>query len=212
MQSKIWKTMNEKAKKIIQQVSQLYLKYGIKSVTMDDVARELGVSKKTLYEHFNDKEDLVKKFILYSIENIEMRFNDANSKKFNAIDTLIEISKMITSFLGEFNPSISYDLQKYYPSIWKTIIDYKRDRVFENVKENLLQGKQEGLYRNDIIPDIISKIYVSRIEASMDFDYKAAGNISPSILYMELMKYHVFGIASAKGAEYFVKIINKNLI
>jgi AcrR family transcriptional regulator len=201
--------MNKKAEKIIQQVSQLYLKYGIKSVTMDDVARELGVSKKTLYEHFDDKEDLVKKFIRYNIENIEQKFVDATSKKFNAIDTLIEISRMITSFLGEFNPSISYDLQKYYPGIWKMIIDYKKESVFVNVKENLQKGMNEGLYREDLIPDIIAKIYVSRIEASMDFNFKSATDITPSTLYVELLKYHVRGIASTKGINYFDKIISQ---
>jgi AcrR family transcriptional regulator len=204
--------MNKKAEKIIQQVSQLYLKYGIKSVTMDDVARELGVSKKTLYEHFKDKADLVRKFILYSIENIETKFNQATSKKLNAIDTLIEISKMITSFLGEFNPSICYDLQKYYPSIWKMIIDYKRDRVSANVYKNLQKGIKEGLYRNDINPEIIAKIYVSRIEASMNPDNKFSNEVHSTLLYNELMKYHIRGIASTEGIEYFEKIVIKNLV
>ena len=205
------KTMNKKAETIIQQVSQLYLKYGIKSVTMDDVARELGVSKKTLYEHFNDKADLVKKFILFSIENIESQFTQATARRLNAIDTLIEISKMITSFLGDFNPSISYDLQKYYPSIWKMLIDYKRNRVYVNVRENLLKGMQEGLYRSDINVDIIAKVYVSRIEYSMDFDYKSFIDVNPTLLYDEMLKYHIRGIASIIGIEYFEKIASQNL-
>lgn len=201
--------MNKKAEKIIQQVSHLYLKYGIKSVTMDDVARELCVSKKTLYEHFTDKEDLVKKFIKFNIERIEQNFVTSTAKELNAIDTLIEISRMITNFLGEFNPSISYDLQKYYPGIWKMIIDYKKECVFVNVKENLVKGVKEGLYREDLIPDIIAKIYVSRIEASMDFNFKESTKITPSVLYVELLKYHVRGIASTKGINYFDKIISQ---
>ena len=201
--------MNKKAEKIIQQVSHLYLKYGIKSVAMDDVARELGVSKKTLYEHFTDKEDLVKKFIKFNIERIEQNFVTATAKELNAIDTLIEISRMITNFLGEFNPSISYDLQKYYPGTWKMIIDYKKECVFVNVKENLVKGVKEGLYREDLIPDIIAKIYVSRIEASMDFNFKESTKITPSVLYVELLKYHVRGIASTKGINYFDKIISQ---
>ena len=205
------KTMNKKAEKIIQQVSLLYMKYGIKSVTMDDVARELGVSKKTLYEHFDDKADLVKKVILYNITNIETQFNKASSKKLNALDTLMEIGNMIVRFLSDFNPSISYDLQKYYPSIWKMLIDYKKNRVFVNVKENLIKGIKEKLYREDLNPEIIARIYVSKIEATMDFDYKGSADINPIILYNELLKYHIRGIASKKGIEYFETEINQNL-
>jgi len=198
-----------KAERIISQVSTLYLKYGIKSVTMDDIARELGVSKKTLYEHFYDKADLVKKFILYNIQQIEAQFNEVFSKDLSAIETLMEISKLVNKFLGAFNHSITYDLQKYYPATWKMLIDYKKNKMFTSVIDNLRKGVEQGYYREDIVPEIIARIYVSRIEASMDFDFKNAPNtgITPAVVYQEMLKYHIRGIASKKGIEYFEKHI-----
>jgi len=111
--------MEDKVTKILQQVSDLYQKYGIKSVSMDDVARELGISKKTLYEYFKDKEDLVGKVLESQMSQIRAVFEIEKDDEHNAVDHLLEIDRIITAFLKNLSPTIHYDLQKYYPSVFR---------------------------------------------------------------------------------------------
>ena len=100
--------MEEKIENILQQVSDLYLKYGIKSVTMDDVARELGISKKTLYECVKDKNDLVSKFLEFYMRKIRSVFEADKNTERNAIDHLLDISKIMMGFLKDLTPSVHY--------------------------------------------------------------------------------------------------------
>ncbi len=204
--------MEEKINDILKQVSELYLKYGIKSVTMDDVARELGISKKTLYEYFTDKNDLVSKFLDFHIQKIRCVFEVENDDDRNAIDHLLFISKIMISFLKDLNPSVHFDLQKYYPAIFKSLFEYKRTNMINSVKQNVLRGMKEGLYRKDLNPVIIAHIYVNRVEASMDADFLKTNDITSSELFSEMFTYHIRGISSKKGIEYFEKQICLNKI
>ena len=202
--------MEEKEKNILEQVSSLYQKYGIKSVTMDDVAKEIGISKKTLYEYFSDKTDLVKKFLEFHICRIRVVFEKEKDDQRNAIDHLLDISRIIIAFLKNFNPAIHYDLQKYYPEVFRSLFEYKRTHMYNSVKDNLLRGMKEGLYRSDLNAEIIATIYVSRIEASWDSHFLLINEYSTTELFTEMFTYHIRGIASKKGIEYFEKQICLN--
>jgi TetR/AcrR family transcriptional regulator, cholesterol catabolism regulator len=202
--------MEEKVNEILQKVSELYFKYGIKSVTMDDVARELGISKKTLYEYFTDKNDLVGKFLQFHIQKIRCVFEEEKDDDRNAIDHLLFISKIMRNFLQEMTPSVHYDLQKYYPSIFKSLFEYKRNNMLNSVKQNIIRGMKEGLYRKDLNPEIIAHIYVNRVEASMDVDFLKTNDFTSSELFGEMFTYHIRGISSKKGIEYFDKQICLN--
>lgn len=197
--------MDEKIKNILAQVSSLYMKYGIKSVTMDDVSRELGMSKKTLYEFFKDKNALVREVMEYQMNMMGEAIHASRVEGANAIDELLTISRIVKNYLSSFNPSVNYDLQKYYLEIWQVIIEYKRQHVFTNVKNNLIKGIEEGLYRSDINPEIIARLYVSRIETTMDKHFDPYHEFNTAELFRELFFYHIRGIASKKGIEYLEK-------
>jgi TetR/AcrR family transcriptional regulator, cholesterol catabolism regulator len=202
--------MEEKVNKILEQVSELYFKYGIKSVTMDDVARELGISKKTLYEYFADKNDLVAKFLDFHIQKIREVFEVDKDCSGNAIDHLLYISKILMNFLKDLNPSVHYDLQKYYPDIFKSLFEYKRNNMLDSVKQNIIRGMKEGLYRKDLNPEIIAHIYVNRVESSMDANFLRSKDVTSTELFSEMFTYHIRGISSKKGIEYFDKQICLN--
>jgi TetR/AcrR family transcriptional regulator, cholesterol catabolism regulator len=191
---------------IIEKVSHLYQKYGIRSVTMDDVARELCISKKTLYQFIVDKEDLVEKVVNHYIDQQKMHFESIKAQRMNAIDVIMEISQHITLFLSNLNPSLTYDLRKYYPSAWKLLMEYKMDHIYNSAINNITRGISEGLYREDLNPEIIAAIYVSRIEYTMEQDLAKKTSFSPSEFFQEVFKYHIRGIASKKGLEYLEKI------
>jgi len=174
---------------------------------MDDVAHELGISKKTLYEYFSDKNDLVSKFLDFQIAKIRFVFEEEKVDNNNAIDHLLEISQIITAFLKNFSPTIHYDLQKYYPTVFKSFFEYKRSVMFTSTKGNLERGIKEGLYRSDFNPDIIAQVYINQIEASLGADFITNYEYTTDELFSAMFTYHLRGIASKKGIEYFEKKI-----
>ena len=135
---------------IIVSISTLFMKYGIKSVSMDDVSRELGISKKTLYQYFKDKDELVTKVVEHHAELLSGEMFKMVSENANAIEQLLQVSKFVSQYLKNINPSVTYDLKKYYPQIWKNVNLNNRDYIFNQIKQNMINGIKEGLYRSDI--------------------------------------------------------------
>ena len=196
--------MDEKFQKILQQVKTLYHKYGIKSITMDDVARELGISKKTLYLYVKDKADLVDKVVEMDINSHQCILQDVTFPQMNAIDALIKVSKVLNEQMKNMNPSASYDLRKYYPAIWEKVVDFRRKHVFHQIRENMLQGIKEDLFRPEINADIISYFYVLRIEEVYLESNEEFLKKYPGIeVFNALFDYHIRGIANKKGIEYY---------
>ena len=157
--------MNEDFKNILSKVRELYTKYGIKSITMDDVAKELGISKKTLYQHVTDKEDLVGKFIDNEIELRQKQICECFKAGYNAIEELFEISFFMNKLMREQNPATEHDLKKYYPEQYQKIVKVRREGMFSYILLNLKKGKKEGLYRDDMDDEVIAKLYLSRSES-----------------------------------------------
>jgi len=205
--------MEEREVYIIEKAGELFKKYGIKSVSMDDIAQHLAISKKTLYNYFCDKAELVKKVVReYNCKN-DIRFDEVINQKLNAIDKLLEVSRYLIEMLKEINPVIMYDLRKYYPELMKELVDDRRDHIFENIKSNIEKGISEGLYRDDMDIDIIATIYVSRMEGAIFEGKSFKIEYDQAKYFKEFFTYHIRGIASAKGIKYFEnKIKNEVLI
>ena len=191
--------MNEDLKNILLKVRELYMKYGIKSITMDDVARELSISKKTLYQYVTDKDDLVGKFIDYEIEIRQEQICRCFGFGYNAIEELFEISGFMNKLMREQNPATEHDLKKYYPHHHQKTVKTRRDRMFTYILLNLKKGKEEGLYRQDMDADIIAKLYLSRSENIHFNDLFTVEEFTSLKLFVELLAYHVRGIATEKG-------------
>jgi len=196
--------MEQKARFILEQVGKLYRRYGIKSVTMDDVARELGRSKKTLYQHFRNKEDLLRKVLLNEYERHRCILAESTTgRPQNAIEELFEVYKMTSAMLRDFNPSMSYDLRKYYPRLFVQIRDLWRKRVLESALDNLDKGKKEGLYRKELNSGIIAKLHVSRAESMHDNDLFSPEELGSIKMFHEVFVYHLNGILSHEGRSFF---------
>lgn len=198
--------MEIKLQQILDGVSTLYIKYGIKSVTMDDVAKELGISKKTLYLYVKDKEDLVKQIVCFHIAKQHQEFQDIKSANSNAIDVLMHVSQKVLQMFAEFTPNVRYDLQKYYPSVLKLFSAHKQEHISNNMRDNIIQGMKDGMYRNDLDPDVIAALYVARMDILFDTNQFPHDTYSFSTLFNEMFKYHIYGIASKKGIEYYEQL------
>jgi hypothetical protein len=189
------------------------MKYGIKSVSMDDIAQHLSISKKTLYQYFKDKADLVTKVVNTHNCDSDQKFVEIVNSNMNAIDALIMVSKHLIEMLKGMNPPILYDLRKYYPELTKELIVNRKEHVHNNIKNNLLKGISEGLYREDMNPDVISAIYIKRMDDIIFEDELQQINLPQHELFTQLFIYHIHGIVSTKGLKYFEnKIKNEPLI
>lgn len=202
--------MNDDLENILLKVRDLYMKYGIKSITMDDVAREMGISKKTLYQYVTDKDDLVGKFIDNEIELRQKQICDCFTVGFNAIEELFEITLFMNKIMREQNPATEYDLKKYYPQHYQKIVKTRWEGIYSYILLNLKKGKKEGLYRDDMNEEIIAKLYVSRSESIHINDIYSIEEFTSNKMYLELLSYHIRGIATEKGIIVLAKKLKES--
>jgi AcrR family transcriptional regulator len=196
--------MKEKEKELIMSVTALFMQFGIKSLTMDDICRHLGISKKTLYQYVSDKKDLVKKSIELAIEEDQCLLGAITIQEENAIDELLAINIKISEKLQSVQPAVMYDLQKYYPEAWKIMENHKQCFVNEMVIKNINTGIEQGLYRDNVNPEIVAKIYVSMIDKIFDVSFFPAHKYSFQEMHKEIARYHIRGIANDTGITYLV--------
>jgi AcrR family transcriptional regulator len=201
--------MSDEFDKILEKVSVLYRKYGIKSVTMDDVAHEIGISKKTLYQYVNDKTELVEKVV----EHIRLcnfsHMQDTNKVGGNAIELLIEVSQRVNALLKDHSSSYDYDLKKYYPEIFSGLMSARRKLMYESMLANIRQGKKEGIYREELDEEIITKLHLLRIECLQSSEIFNDEEIHSVKLFKEVFVYHIHGLATAKGLEVLERNMDK---
>jgi AcrR family transcriptional regulator len=178
------------------------MKYGIKSVTMDDISKNLSISKKTLYKHFKDKNDIVETIMKLDIEMEKNLMEQTCSVSGNAIEETYAFSAIVTEKLKDLNTSVIYDLEKYHPKTWKLFVNHKRGYVYECIKDNLERGLEEGLYRKNLNPDIVAKLYSEKIDVLFDKELFPNEKFGFTEIYSEMMKYHLKGIVSKEGLKY----------
>lgn len=194
--------LQDKESKIIENATGVFMKYGIKSVNMDDMARHLGMSKKTLYQYVRDKEDLVQKSVAFFCTKEDKEIREICHVGHNAIDESLEIMKWVLSVLQQVHPSVNYDLEKYHPEVSREMKLNRQRAIYDCTRLNLKKGQREGLYRKDFNVDVIAKVYISRIDIIFDQELFPTEEHHHTDLYKEIFKYHIRGIASMEGLEY----------
>lgn len=179
----------------------LIMKYGIRSVSMDDIAKACGISKKTIYQSFENKESLIEQIINDHIDEEREIIAEAHDKTDNALDAMILVARHIITFLREMKPSLIFDLKKYYPKLWKLIEEKHFHFIYETIKGNIEQGVREGYYASDINPDIIAKLYMQQSLSITNEDFFPLSDYQRSELFRNLVLYHIRGIMSEKGMD-----------
>jgi AcrR family transcriptional regulator len=199
--------MEEELNNILDHVSELYHRYGIKSVTMDDVARELGISKKTLYVHVKDKAELVRLVIERKLENNQCMMEGVFRGEQNAIEELIEVSKKTKQMLQTHSPTVEYDLKKYFPDLFKKMQQVLFEKMYLAVLENIKKGKKEGIFRGEMNEEVIAKLHVSRIMGMMENPLFTLNEFISENVFNEIFIYHIRGMANEKG----IKVLEDNM-
>ncbi len=178
------------------------MRYGIKTVTMDDLAREMGHSKKTLYQFFENKDQLVVEVMKLHITAIQQQVDQIKGSAANAIDEWLRINYHHYKSMSNLNPAVLYDLQKYYPASWRLFNRHKHSYVRGTVRDNLLKGIKQELYRSDLNIDIISSFYIQKMEMIVDGSLIRETSYTGKDVIREITIYHLKGIISATGNEY----------
>jgi TetR/AcrR family transcriptional regulator, cholesterol catabolism regulator len=203
--------MDEKQIELLGKTAQLFMRFGIKSMTMDDIARQLGISKKTLYTFVSDKNDLVIKVLQSIVDHEKQMVGLLCEKHENAIDMLFELSKEISQKFGQIHPSIHYDMEKYHPEANTIFQEFKTTFIANCIMQNIERGIEQGLYRDNLDPFVISRLYAGKMEMCSDGSTFPADKYSYHSIHLELMRYHIRGIASETGLAYLKqKIKNDN--
>ena len=193
--------------KIVETASSLYRKFGIKSVTMDDIARECMISKKTLYKYVNDKADLLIQTFRFEFDVQEQRFELITKKNINAIEKILEINKILISMLKTHKPSIEYEMRKYYPVIHKELVEKVAKLTYKSMCKNLKLGIREGLYYDDINVELIAKKGVIMQIQKIDNVIASYKDFLKPKAIKEMFKYHMRAICTPKCIE----ILNKKI-
>ena len=187
--------------KIIEKSNELFLNLGFKSVTMDEIANSLGISKKTLYKYFNNKTQLVKSVTNRVFKDISCGIDDICALKMNPIDELFYIKRFVMEHLKDEKSSPQYQLQKYYPKIFLSLKQKQFEVMQGCVIDNLKNGVSMGLYRENINYEFVSRIYFNGVNSIKDKDIFPLNNYSMKTLMNLYLEYHLRGICTQKGVE-----------
>lgn len=194
---------------LIASARELFLKYGIKSVSMDDIARLLGISKKTIYTFVDNKSELVEESIMAFIQEECDVVNQITKTSNNAIEEISAIARYVIGSLRKMKPTLMYDLQKYHNKAWAVLQEMHFKNIEATIGQNIKRGIEEGFYRDDLDAFIQSKIYVGLARILVDEEVFPSSNFERSYLYKHLMKYHLNGIINDKGRNELKKHFNK---
>lgn len=199
-----------KEDQLIKDATDVFLTYGIKSVTMDDVAKHLRVSKKTIYQFVKDKEDLVNRCVRRDCDFIEEKVLAIQSQNLKAIDENFAISTVIIEELKNIHPSIFYDLEKYYPQAMAMLVEMRHDYIGGVMRQNLNKGIAEGVYRPELNVEIMTQLWVLRLNVIFNPTLFPMDEFHPKDVYFEMFIHHIRGIANSKGLKELEKNQNKN--
>jgi TetR/AcrR family transcriptional regulator, cholesterol catabolism regulator len=194
--------MDSKKMELLEKCASVFLRLGIKSITMDDLARELGISKKTIYKYFKDKNELIYSIMQMKVELDCQVVAICNVNSSNAIEELLSVSEFIMEQLKNVTPTVFYDLKKYHPEAWQLMEEHKWQFVRNLIKENIDRGIKEGIYRDDIDALILSAQYVNSTDLMMDTKIFSWPQYKFQEVYLQLITHHLYGLCNTSGREY----------
>lgn len=198
--------------RIIQSALNLFWRYGIKSVTMDDIAKDLGISKRTIYQHYSDKEAILEMVIREELTNQKCEMDKLDEHANSPIEQMIEASNQMRSSMANMNPALLYDLKKYYPEAWKLFMTYKNEVIIVSIRENLAAGIAQGLYREDINIEILSLLRIEQVVLAFDPTIYPPGKFTMMDVQQQFIHHFLRGVLTQKGFDIYNTIKDKSAI
>lgn len=193
----------EPQEKILKTSLALFFKYGIKHITMDDIAKELGMSKKTIYQFYKEKDDLVNQLCTIELKTQECEFDEMNKTAKDPIHEIMLISEKMMAMMQNINPMFFLDLQKFYPTAFQKFQSFKENCAYKNILINIKRGIELGVYRSDLDVEFVSRLRMAQIDMLMFGNYFTYEKVSFAKTNALVLDIFVFGICTAKGHKLF---------
>jgi len=195
--------------RILIKADELFNRYGVRSVSMDDIAAGLGMSKKTLYQYYADKEELVSAvFVTFLQSNRERCLND-RKKAENPIHEIFLAFDMMREMFSQMNPVVLFDLQKYHPQVYKKVHEHKYDFLYQVIKTNLDTGVQLELYRPEIDTDVIARFRIESVMLAFNSDIFPNNRTQLVHIEEQITDLLLYGLATTKGQKLIAKYKNQ---
>lgn len=185
--------------KILKAALSLFFKYGIKHVTMDDIAKDLGISKKTIYQFYKEKDDLVNQLVALELSKKENDFSALQTQSRDAIHEIILISDQMRQMLESINPVFFKDLQKFYPSAFGHYLNFRSHCGVQSVRQNIQKGKASGVYRFDLDEEFAANLRLAQIDMLIFGNYFTFEKVSFAQTHELMLEMFVYGICTLKG-------------
>ena len=196
--------MDEVKTRIISGAEALFLAYGVKSITMDEVAKKLGISKKTIYQHVADKDELVNLAVQMSMENQENQVELIHATAKDPIDEVLKLSDYMRTLFVNMNPFLLMEIQRYYPKAYDSFLSFKEACIINSLAENFKWGISMGFYRPQINIDVLSRLRMEEVEWGFNPRIFKEGKHFTDV-QIQLLDHFLYGICTLKGH----KLINK---
>lgn len=202
---------NTKEIELLERVNDVFVKYGMKKVTMDDMAKHLNVSKKTLYKYVKNRKELVLKSTIFHIQREEQRIHTIQALKLDPIAEHHELAKFVVQTMTNMNPQVHHDLEHHFQDSWEVLSDYFNDFVFKSILENLERGQKEGYYHNEFSAEIIARFFASRVDIIFDGEFFPKNKFGFKEVYLQYLMYHLNSITTEKGKQIINQLDFKHL-
>lgn len=202
--------MEKQEENIIKGALESFIRLGVKSVTMDDVSRELGVSKKTVYKYVSNKAELVDKSFNWLAQNIHDIMAHIHSQKRHPIDEMFDMDNVICDVFRNQHPGIAFQLSKYYPETWQKIENFRQEMFIHFISDNMKRGVEMGLYRKNLNIELIAEVYFAKADMMVEGTVMEKLNMSIYEFTLQNLEYHLRGICSSEGLQYLDRKLKEN--
>lgn len=195
--------------RILEGATKLFFRYGVKSITMDSIASDLGISKKTIYQHYPDKDTLVNEVVLNFVEKDKCQWMELDHQYPDVIEKMFKSFEIMEEMLKELNPGLMFEIQKYHPASFQIFQQHKKDVMFAYLVKDLKTGIENGYFRSELSVEMIAHIRMA--EVNMIFDPEFFENFKKSVfeLQLEALDFFMHGIMTEKGLQVYNSYLNK---
>jgi TetR/AcrR family transcriptional regulator, cholesterol catabolism regulator len=199
--------MQESVAPLVESIRKHLSSYRPEEFSLSALAKDLNQPVETLINSFGNEEGLVEEVLDFEQKSLEAIFSSFNFSIVNAIDGLLIVSKEISKRFSDIQPSISFDLRKYYPEVRQSFFEKRINFVFDKIRKNIEHGIQQGLYRQDLSTELVSRIYISRLIDLHNPDFFPNDEISFNTLFDVMFDTFIRGICNEEGTRYYEKKI-----
>ena len=196
--------------RILKAAVDLFWRYGVKSVTMDDIAKELGISKKTIYQQFNDKDAIVKEVVEQELACEKVDMNRLETEASDPIEEVMRTSDYIRASFATVSPVLLNDLKKYHPKAWNLFQKHKHEHIIQSISGNLERGMKIGYYRRDIDVGVLARMRVEQIEMAFDPAIFPPQKFAIIEVHTQLIHHFLRGILTDQGFALYNQYAEKS--